>query len=87
MVIAIVGYCSTWFIIYRFSLGSRAQANRFIQQFSDLFIGEGRKYVRITHEMPGQPVRVICDMRKQDDLIDQQQETVEQVIKKVKFIV
>ncbi|XP_073990585.1 transcription factor Spt20 homolog isoform X2 [Rhodnius prolixus] len=42
----------------RFTLGSRANANRYIKQFTDVFTEEGRKSVRITHLVPGKPARV-----------------------------
>ncbi|XP_046488513.1 transcription factor SPT20 homolog isoform X2 [Neodiprion pinetum] len=44
----------------RFSLGTRAQANHYIQQFTEIFTEEGRKNVRIKHVVPGQPPRVTC---------------------------
>ncbi|XP_047989269.1 LOW QUALITY PROTEIN: transcription factor SPT20 homolog-like 1 [Leguminivora glycinivorella] len=42
----------------RFSLGSRLQANKYIQQFTEIFTEEGRKSVRIKHLVPGQLPRV-----------------------------
>ncbi|XP_035431895.1 transcription factor SPT20 homolog isoform X3 [Spodoptera frugiperda] len=42
----------------RFSLGSRLQANKYIQQFTEIFTEEGRKSVRIRHVVPGQMPRV-----------------------------
>lgn len=42
----------------RFVLGSRVHANRYIQQFTEIFTEEGRKSVRITHVIPGQQHRV-----------------------------
>ncbi|CAK1551846.1 unnamed protein product [Leptosia nina] len=42
----------------RFSLGSRLQANKYIQQFTEIFTEEGRKSVRIKHIVPGQLPRV-----------------------------
>ena len=44
----------------RFALGTRAQANRYIQQFTEIFTEEGRKSVRIKHVVPGQQPRVTC---------------------------
>lgn len=44
----------------RFSLGTRAQANHYIQQFTEIFTEEGRKNVRIKHVVPGQAPRVTC---------------------------
>uniref|UniRef100_A0A1B6EGG4 Spt20-like SEP domain-containing protein n=1 Tax=Clastoptera arizonana TaxID=38151 RepID=A0A1B6EGG4_9HEMI len=72
----------------RFSLGSRAQANRYIQQFTEIFTEEGRKSVRITHIVPGQPARVICTagMRERtakiaaQSLLQQHQQTLKQVL-------
>lgn len=46
------------FVFCRFVLGTRAHANRYIQQFTEIFTEEGRKSVRITHIVPGQPGRV-----------------------------
>ncbi|XP_036326025.1 uncharacterized protein LOC118739037 isoform X2 [Rhagoletis pomonella] len=37
----------------RFSLGTRIHANRYIQQFTEIFTEEGRKAVKITHLVPG----------------------------------
>lgn len=71
--------------VCRFSLGSRAQANRYIQQFTEIFTEEGRKSVRITHVVPNQAARVICTagMRERDAkmaaLVQQQQQTLKQV--------
>ncbi|KAL4714409.1 hypothetical protein ACJJTC_017704 [Scirpophaga incertulas] len=42
----------------RFILGSRVQANKYIQQFTEIFTEEGRKSVRIKHIVPGQLPRV-----------------------------
>ncbi|XP_038213277.1 transcription factor SPT20 homolog, partial [Zerene cesonia] len=42
----------------RFTLGSRLQANKYIQQFTEIFTEEGRKSVRIKHIVPGQLPRV-----------------------------
>ncbi|XP_066600622.1 uncharacterized protein [Prorops nasuta] len=44
----------------RFTLGTRAQANHYIQQFTEIFTEEGRKNVRIKHVVPGQAPRVTC---------------------------
>ncbi|CAH1393835.1 unnamed protein product [Nezara viridula] len=43
-----------------FTLGSKANASRYIEQFTDIFTKEGRKSVRITHSVPGQPTRETC---------------------------
>lgn len=37
----------------QFPLGTRAHANRYIQQFTEIFTEEGRKSVKITHIVPG----------------------------------
>jgi hypothetical protein len=50
----------------RFYLGTRVQANRYIQQFTEIFTEEGRKSVRITHVVPGQPTRVTCTTSMRD---------------------
>jgi len=42
------------------------QANRYIQQFTEIFTEEGRKSVRITHIVPGQPTRVTCTNSMRD---------------------
>ncbi|XP_013134651.1 PREDICTED: transcription factor SPT20 homolog [Papilio polytes] len=42
----------------RFTLGTRLQANKYIQQFTEIFTEEGRKSVRIKHIVPGQLPRV-----------------------------
>ncbi|XP_048480993.1 transcription factor SPT20 homolog [Plutella xylostella] len=42
----------------RFVLGTRVQANKYIQQFTEIFTEEGRKSVRIKHVVPGQLPRV-----------------------------
>ncbi|GBP65516.1 Transcription factor SPT20 homolog [Eumeta japonica] len=42
----------------RFTLGSRVQANKYIQQFTEIFTEEGRKSVKIKHIVPGQVPRV-----------------------------
>lgn len=42
----------------QFSLGTRAHANRYIQQFTEIFTEEGRKSVKITHNVPGKISRV-----------------------------
>ncbi|KAK2586504.1 hypothetical protein KPH14_011399 [Odynerus spinipes] len=44
----------------RFTLGTRALANHYIQQFTEIFTEEGRKNVRIKHVVPGQTPRVTC---------------------------
>ena len=48
-------------IIYvtpRFLLGTRTNALRYINQFTEIFTEEGRKNVKITHRVPNQQPRV-----------------------------
>lgn len=42
----------------RFILGTRPNALRYINQFTEIFTEEGRKSVKITHRVPNQPPRV-----------------------------
>lgn len=56
----------------QFSLGSRAHANRYIQQFTEIFTEEGRKSVKITHNVPGQPPRISCTAKMWEHRIQQQ---------------
>ena len=42
----------------RFVLGTRPHALRYINQFTEIFTEEGRKSVKITHQVPNQPPRV-----------------------------
>ncbi|XP_025988097.1 transcription factor SPT20 homolog isoform X2 [Solenopsis invicta] len=44
----------------RFTLGTRAVANHYYQQFKEIFTEEGRKNVRIEHIIPGQAPRIAC---------------------------
>ena len=44
----------------RFVLGSQVHANRYIQEFKEIFTEEGRKSVKITHEIPGQKPIITC---------------------------
>ncbi|KAL6258537.1 hypothetical protein P5V15_010494 [Pogonomyrmex californicus] len=44
----------------RFTLGTRAVANHYYQQFKEIFTEEGRKSVKIKHIVPGQPPRIAC---------------------------
>lgn len=49
------------FIIIYFTClisGTRVHANKYIQQFTEIFTEEGRKSVRIKHIVPGQQPRV-----------------------------
>lgn len=43
----------------RFTLGTRAVANHYYQQFKEIFTEEGRKNVRIKHIISGQ-TRIAC---------------------------
>ena len=42
----------------RFLLGTRTNALRYINQFTEIFTEEGRKNVKITHKVPNQQPRV-----------------------------
>jgi hypothetical protein len=42
----------------RFQLGTRTNALKYIHQFTEIFTEEGRKSVKITHKVPGQPPRL-----------------------------
>lgn len=44
----------------RFTLGTRAVANHYYQQFKEIFTEEGRKNVKIKHIIPGQAPRIAC---------------------------
>ncbi|TGZ49454.1 Protein FAM48A [Temnothorax longispinosus] len=44
----------------RFTLGTRAVANHYYQQFKEIFTEEGRKHVKIKHIIPGQTPRIAC---------------------------
>lgn len=59
----------------QFSLGTRAHANRYIQQFTEIFTEEGRKSVKITHNVPGKISRVTytAGMLEQQNQQKQQQ--------------
>ncbi|XP_053954727.1 uncharacterized protein LOC128860944 isoform X1 [Anastrepha ludens] len=61
----------------RFSLGTRIHANRYIQQFTEIFTEEGRKAVKITHLVPGHLPKVthtgITPEQRQALLLQQRQ--------------
>lgn len=57
-----------------FILGSRAHANRYIQQFTEIFTEEGRKSVKITHIIPGQQPKVTFTAGMREHRIQQQQQ-------------
>lgn len=42
------------YLYSRFTLGTRAVANHYYQQFKEIFTEEGRKNVRIRHNITGQ---------------------------------
>ena len=79
-----------WFDDFlRFSLGTRLNVNRYIQQFTEIFTEEGRKSVKITHQVQNQPPRVMYtqSMREKERLrekeaaalqLQQQQQTQQQ---------
>lgn len=62
----------------RFPLGTRVHANRYIQQFTEIFTEEGRKAVKITHIVPGHLPKVthtgITPEQRQALLLQQQQQ-------------
>ena len=45
-------------VTVRFLLGTRTNALRYINQFTEIFTEEGRKNVKITHRVPNQQPRV-----------------------------
>jgi transcription factor SPT20 homolog len=51
-------------------LGTRLNVNRYIQQFTEIFTEEGRKSVKITHQVQNQPPRVMYtqSMREKERL-------------------
>lgn len=66
----------------RFPLGTRVNANRYIQQFTEIFTEEGRKAVKITHLVPGHLPKVthtgITPEQRQALLLQQQQMQIQQ---------
>ena len=58
------------FIAHRFPLGSRLHVTRYIQQFTEIFTEEGRKSVKITHQIQGHPPRIMYtqSMREKERL-------------------
>ncbi|XP_055705555.1 transcription factor SPT20 homolog isoform X2 [Phlebotomus papatasi] len=62
-----------------FTLGTRANANKYIQQFTEIITEEGRLRVKITHLVPGQPPRVTCTVGVQEQpQVNHRQETINQ---------
>ena len=70
-------------------MGTRLNVNRYIQQFTEIFTEEGRKSVKITHQVQNQPPRVMYtqSMREKERLrekeaaalqLQQQQQTQQQ---------
>jgi hypothetical protein len=59
----------------RFTLGSRIHVNRYIQQFTEIFTEEGRKSVKITHQVQGHPPRVMYthSMREKERLREKEE--------------
>ena len=59
----------------RFTLGSRINVNRYIQQFTEIFTEEGRKSVKITHQVQGHPPRVMYthSMREKERLREKEE--------------
>lgn len=60
---------------YRFTLGTRVHVNRYIQQFTEIFTEEGRKSVKITHQVQGHPPRVMYthSMREKERLREKEE--------------
>nr|CAH0111903.1 unnamed protein product [Daphnia galeata] len=58
-----------------FTLGSRIHVNRYIQQFTEIFTEEGRKSVKITHQVQGHPPRVMYthSMREKERLREKEE--------------
>ncbi|XP_065556707.1 mucin-2-like isoform X2 [Artemia franciscana] len=57
----------------RFPLGPRGMVNKYIHQFTEIFTEEGRKSVKITHNMPNQPPRVMCTFAMKEQKLKQEQ--------------
>ncbi|KAM7356088.1 transcription factor Spt20 homolog isoform 2-T5 [Cochliomyia hominivorax] len=66
----------------RFPLGTRVHANRYIQQFTEIFTEEGRKAVKITHLVPGHLPKIthtgITPEQRQALLLQQQMQLQQQ---------
>ena len=62
-------------MVHRFSLGSRLHVNRYIQQFTEIFTEEGRKSVKITHQVQGHPPRIMYtqSMREKERLKEKEE--------------
>lgn len=56
-------------------MGSRIHVNRYIQQFTEIFTEEGRKSVKITHQVQGHPPRVMYthSMREKERLREKEE--------------
>ena len=53
-------------------------ANRYINQFTEIFTEEGRKNVKITHKVPNQPPRVSYTPGMRASMTAQQQQQLQQ---------
>ncbi|XP_070071251.1 uncharacterized protein Spt20 isoform X2 [Drosophila takahashii] len=63
----------------RFALGTRVHANRYIQQFREIFTEEGRKAVKITHLIPGHvPIVTHTGLTNEQRILLQQQQQQQQ---------
>lgn len=68
----------------KFSLGTRAHANKYIQQFTQIFTEEGRKSVRVTYKAANQkpverdPVSIISRLQQQHQTKHQLQQQQQQ---------
>lgn len=65
-----------WFV--RFELGTLTNANRYINQFTEIFTEEGRKNVKITHKVPNQPPRVSYTPGMRASMTQAQQQQLQQ---------
>ncbi len=56
----------TLLVVFRFPLGTRGNVDKYIKQFTEIFTEEGRRAVRITHQVPGQKPTVTCTQPPQN---------------------
>lgn len=62
----------------QFSLGTQAQANRYVTQFTDIFTEEGRKPVKIIHVVPGKEPTVTCTVGLREQNVSMQKKLQQQ---------
>ncbi|XP_053680647.1 uncharacterized protein LOC128731548 [Anopheles nili] len=70
----------------QFSLGTRAHAHRYIQQFTEIFTEEGRKSVKITHLVPGQVPKVLHTAGMREQNVQQQQLQLQQQLQQQQLL-